>query len=121
MIIVLLQISASLIYKMSSIQLKLKNKYPKISCDKIYNLFLTDSGDGDAKNWSDAKLTESKDLLEFMHEAVREYENNLPKKGEPLLNNYEGIMGCWCNYMWKMGQPTEYEYTSENSIPEPIC
>jgi hypothetical protein len=78
MIIVLLTISAGIIYGMSTISMKLKNKYPKINCDNIYKVFIGNYGTHefrrDRKNWRMGKLLEErKDIEEFMFEAVREF------------------------------------------------
>jgi hypothetical protein len=86
-IVIMLMLSASVIYACTTISLRLKFKYPTVKCSDTQKDY---SG-------ADNKVSAS-DLQRWTNDAMKEFDVNTKYEKNGRATHYQGIMQCYCKF-----------------------
>lgn len=112
---VLLSISATIIYTFTNISLGLKFKYPIVKCQNIekdYNVLFGDDG----------STIEDADNQRWTNDAFKESMVNRAYEKEGKTTHYQGMMQCFCKFrQTQYGDMKNAEYTNEEGTKDAFC
>lgn len=111
-IVLLLCMSAAIIFMFSNYSFKLKSKYPDIACDSIYMDYDVDA---------ETKAITGTNLLRWTEDAFKEYKVNKAYEKNEKETAYKGLMQCFCTYRKLLGDKITRVYTDASGYKKAFC